>query len=54
LTSGFAGTSGEVATIVRAVAAGARFEGEFVERLRGEGLALRARYAREDRSTVTG
>jgi hypothetical protein len=43
-----------VATIVRAVAAGARSEGEFVDRLRGEGLVVRARYARDDRSTVTG
>lgn len=43
-----------VATIVRAVAAGARSEGEFVDRLRGEGLIVRARYARQDRGTVTG
>jgi hypothetical protein len=43
-----------VATLVRAVAAGARSEGEFVERLRGEGLVVRARYARDDRNTVTG
>lgn len=43
-----------VATIVRAVAAGARSEGEFVERLRGEGLIVKARYAKHDRGTVTG
>jgi hypothetical protein len=43
-----------VATIVRAVAAGARSEGEFVERLRGEGLIVKARYAKQDRGTVTG
>jgi Relaxase/Mobilisation nuclease domain len=43
-----------VATIVRAVATGARSEPEFVERLRGEGLIVRARHARDDRGTVTG
>lgn len=43
-----------VASLVRAVAAGARSEGEFVERLRGEGLVVRARYARDDRNTVSG
>ncbi len=43
-----------VATIVRAVATGARSEPEFVERLRGEGLVVRARDARDDRGTVAG
>ena len=43
-----------VATIVRAVAAGARSEGEFVERLRGEGLVLRPRQEKDRPGVITG
>lgn len=43
-----------LATTVRAVATGARSEPEFVERLRGEGMIVRARHAADDRGTVTG
>ncbi len=47
-------TQHRVATIVRAVAAGARSEPEFVERLRGEGLVVCARQERSRPSMVTG
>ncbi len=43
-----------VATIVRAVAAGARSEPEFVERLRGEGLVVRARQEKNQPGVITG
>jgi hypothetical protein len=43
-----------VATIVRAVAAGARSEAEFVERLRGEGLVVRARQEKGRPGVITG
>lgn len=43
-----------VATVVRAVAAGARSEPEFVERLRGEGLVVRARQEKGRPGVITG
>src|SRR5664279_4241992 len=43
-----------VATTVRAVAAGARSEPEFVERLRGEGLVVRARQEKGRAGVITG
>ena len=43
-----------VATIVRAVATGARSEGEYVERLRGEGLVLRPRQEKDRPGVITG
>ena len=43
-----------VATLVRAVAAGARSEYEFVERLRGEGLVLRPRREKDRPGVITG
>jgi hypothetical protein len=43
-----------VATIVRAVATGARSEPEFVERLRGEGLVVRARQDKGRPGVITG
>ncbi len=43
-----------VATIVRAVATGARSEPEFVERLRGEGLIVRARQEKGRPDVITG
>ncbi len=47
-------TRHRLATLVRGVATGVRSEQEFVERLRGEGVIVSARYAKDDRSTVTG
>lgn len=43
-----------VATIVRAVAAGARSEPEFIERLRGEGLVVRGREEKGQAGVITG
>lgn len=43
-----------IATTVRAVAAGARSEPEFVQRLRGEGLVVRARVEKNNPQAVTG
>lgn len=43
-----------VATIVRAVGTGARSEPEFVERLRGEGLVVRARQEKGQPGVITG
>jgi hypothetical protein len=43
-----------VATIVRAVASGARSEAEFVERLRGEGLVVRGRQEKDRPGVITG
>lgn len=43
-----------VATLVRAVATGSRSEPEFVERLRGEGLVVRARQEKGAPGVVTG
>lgn len=43
-----------VATIVRAVASGARSEAEFVERLRGEGLIVRGRQEKDRPGVITG
>ena len=43
-----------VATIVRAVAAGARSEPEFVERLRGQGLVVRSRQEKGQPGVITG
>lgn len=47
-------TRHRVATVVRAVAAGARSEPEFVERLRGEGLIVRPRAAKDGPGRVVG
>jgi hypothetical protein len=47
-------TKFRVATVVRAVAAGARSEPEFVERLRGEDLIVRARRDDKDPAKIGG
>ncbi|SOD72909.1 relaxase/mobilisation nuclease-like protein [Jatrophihabitans sp. GAS493] len=47
-------TRHRVATVVRAVALGARSEPEFVERLRGEGLIVRGRLDKTNPKHVTG
>lgn len=47
-------TRHRVATLVRAVATGARSEPEFVERLRGEGLIVRARLDKSNPGKVVG